>query len=230
MLVLRGEGKNFCAGADLGWMKQSVQLNAARNREETKRLSELFELLFRVPMPTIALCQGAIYGGAVGMTACCDIVVADEEATFCLSEIKWGLVPAVVFPYLNLRVARGVLTRLVLTTRPVAAAEAREAGLVQVVAKAADTKRVIDEELRRLLEGEPRAQRAFKRYQRQISCGTDTQWNRTRTVMARLLAETRSAGTAQLGLSAFLDHGPAPWTLQWPPGGADAPATSTASK
>jgi methylglutaconyl-CoA hydratase len=220
-VVFQGSGKNFCAGADLAWMKASAELKPAANRRQTAKLGGVFEALFRLPMPTIAVVQGAIYGGAVGLVAACDIALADEQARFCLSEVRWGLVPAVIYPYLRLRVAPGALLRFVLGAAPFSAAEALQAGLVQRVFSSARREAVLEEELQAIAEGEPGAQREFKRYARTAACGSPAQWSRSRAAMAQLLAKIRAGSAAQQGLQAFLKREPPPWKHPWPQGRAD---------
>ncbi|MBQ0755768.1 MAG: enoyl-CoA hydratase/isomerase family protein, partial [Amphritea sp.] len=99
VLVLRSRGKNFSAGADLAWMKRMAQNSHEENMVDAGRLARLMEVLNDHSKPTIALVQGAAYGGAVGLAACCDIVIAAESSGFCLSEVKIGLIPAVISPY-----------------------------------------------------------------------------------------------------------------------------------
>jgi len=99
-VILRGKGKHFSAGADLNWMKASAALTKSENEVDARKLAFLFESLYQLSVPTIAVVSGAAYGGAVGLTAACDFAIATTSAKFCLSEVKLGLLPAVILPYL----------------------------------------------------------------------------------------------------------------------------------
>ena len=99
VVVLASEGKNFSAGADLGWMKRMAEYDYAHNLRDAQLLAGMLKALHDLPQPTIARVQGAAFGGAVGLVSCCDMAVADEGASFCLSEAKIGLIPATISPY-----------------------------------------------------------------------------------------------------------------------------------
>ena len=98
-LLLRAEGKHFCAGADLNWMRNLAHADFEHNREDARVLARLMQTLDELPFPTVALIQGAAYGGALGLICACDLVLASDDARFCLSEVSLGLVPAVISPY-----------------------------------------------------------------------------------------------------------------------------------
>ncbi|HGY5997943.1 TPA: enoyl-CoA hydratase-related protein, partial [Aeromonas hydrophila] len=98
-LLLRAEGKHFCAGADLNWMRNLAHADFEHNREDARVLARLMQTLDELPFPTVALVQGAAYGGAMGLICACDLVLAADDARFCLSEVSLGLVPAVISPY-----------------------------------------------------------------------------------------------------------------------------------
>ncbi|GGP66553.1 gamma-carboxygeranoyl-CoA hydratase [Shewanella algicola] len=99
MLILRANGKNFSAGADLNWMRKQAQMDFEQNLTDAHQLAKLMHVLDKFPKPTIALVQGAAFGGALGLICCCDIAIANTRASFCLSEVKLGLIPAVISPY-----------------------------------------------------------------------------------------------------------------------------------
>ena len=99
VIVLRSTGKNFSAGADLNWMRSMAKKNYQENLDDAGELANLMKTIAQSPKPTMALVQGAAFGGAVGLVACCDIAVATQRASFCLSEVKIGLIPAVISPY-----------------------------------------------------------------------------------------------------------------------------------
>jgi methylglutaconyl-CoA hydratase len=132
-VVLAAEGKSFSAGADLNWMKRMASYTQAENRRDADALAELMRALNDCPKPTIARVQGAAFGGGVGLVACCDIAVAAETATFCLSEVKLGLIPAVISPYVLRAMGARAARRYFLTAEIFDAAEAHRLGLVHVV-------------------------------------------------------------------------------------------------
>ncbi|MBB1271117.1 enoyl-CoA hydratase-related protein [Shewanella sp. SR44-3] len=99
VLVLRANGKNFSAGADLNWMRKQAQMDFEQNLNDANELAKLMHLLDKFPKPSLALVQGAAFGGALGLICCCDIVISNSRASFCLSEVKLGLLPAVISPY-----------------------------------------------------------------------------------------------------------------------------------
>ncbi|MCW8884633.1 MAG: enoyl-CoA hydratase-related protein, partial [Motiliproteus sp.] len=132
-LVLRSNGKNFSAGADLNWMRRMAQNNHQENLQDASRLALLMKLLNDTPKPTLCLVQGAVYGGAVGLSACCDMVVACEESTFCLSETKIGLIPATISPYVVRAIGERQSRRYFLTAEPFSSRKAQEFGLVHEV-------------------------------------------------------------------------------------------------
>jgi methylglutaconyl-CoA hydratase len=209
-LILRGKGKHFSAGADLGWMKASAKLSFEDNRRDAEGLIELFESLATLPLPTIALVHGSAFGGAVGLTACCDIAIAAQSARFCLSEIRLGLMPAVIVPYLARRMRPGDLRRLALTARPFGADEALAAGLVQRVVGDDELEAAARAELELLLQGAPEAQTDLKiLLQRVVEEGL-----RQGPHTAEAIAKLRAGPTGQAGLSAFFDKKPAPWAVK----------------
>ncbi len=203
VLVLRSNGRNFSAGADLGWMKRMAQNSHQENLEDAGQLARLMEVLNNLSKPTIGLVQGAAYGGAVGLAACCDIVIATEQSQFCLSEVKIGLIPAVISPYVVRALGERLSRRYFLTAEPFSAKIAADAGLVHEVVPHAD---LLDEACKRFIEtlrrNSPQAMNAAKALifavsQKPIdpSVIDDT---------ARRIADIRVSEEGQEGLSAFL--------------------------
>jgi methylglutaconyl-CoA hydratase len=206
-LVLRGKGRHFSAGADLGWMKASAQLGYDDNIRDAKGLIDLFESLANLPMPTLAVVTGSAFGGAVGLTACCDVAIAAESARFCLSEIKLGIIPAVILPYLARKMAPGQLRRHALTGRIFDAREAERFGLVQRVAPDAELEAAVREEVNGVLAGAPTAQAAVKVLHQRIVRESLAQGPHT----AEAIAALRVAPAAQAGFAAFFAKQPVPW-------------------
>ncbi|MDP2559894.1 enoyl-CoA hydratase-related protein [Psychrobium sp. 1_MG-2023] len=130
VLILRSLGKNFSAGADLNWMRSMAKKNYQENLDDAGVLARLMQVIAQSPKPTIALVQGAAFGGAVGLVACCDIAVATNRASFCLSEVKIGLIPAVISPYVVAAIGRRQAQRYFLTAERFRAEQALQFGLV----------------------------------------------------------------------------------------------------
>jgi len=212
-VVIHGEGKHFSAGADLAWMKESAALDFMANVADAERLLHAFEAIATLSVPTLAVVHGAAYGGAVGLVAACDFAIALDSARFCLSEIKLGLIPAVITPYLARRIPHGELRRLALGARIFDGQEAREVHLVQRVVSADQRDQCIREELGALLQGARGAQSSFKRLLDTVVSENYAQGGYT----ARAIAAARTGAEGQAGLAAFFAKQPAPWTTQLPP-------------
>ena len=124
MLIVRANGKNFSAGADLNWMRKQAKMNVEQNLLDANELAKLMHVLDKFPKPTIALINGAAFGGALGLICCCDIAIANERASFCLSEVKLGLIPAVISPYVVRAMGNRQARRYMLTAERFSAAVA----------------------------------------------------------------------------------------------------------
>jgi methylglutaconyl-CoA hydratase len=133
VICIRGSGKHFCAGADLNWMKRAISFTCEENIEDAKNLAYLFERLHHSAKPTIAIVHGAAYGGAVGLVAACDIAIATPDAKFCFPEVKLGLVPALISPYVISAIGERQAKRYFLTGEVFDAKRAHEIGLIHEV-------------------------------------------------------------------------------------------------
>ena len=209
-LIITGRGKHFCAGADLAWMQESAKLSHQENLADAERLTNMFEAIANFPKPTIALVRGAAYGGAVGLVACCDIVIATTTSRFCLSEAKLGLIPAVIMPYLARRLAPGPLRRAALTSRIFEAQEAQTAGLVDVVVEERDLDDAIRTEITHVVQAGPIAQSAAKKLLDQVREQSGRQGDYT----AQAIASARTGSEGQAGLKAFFAKSPSPWVIK----------------
>ncbi len=209
-LVIRGKGKHFSAGADLQWMRAAAQLSYADNMSDAARLAAMFEALAQLKMPTLALVNGSAFGGAVGLIAACDIAIASSDAKFALSEVKLGLLPAVILPYLARRMQPASLRRLALTGRVFTAADALAHGLITRVVSADDLEYAGREELALILAGSPTAQAEFKQLSQRL---TQPDFVATKET-AEAIAKLRTSASGQAGLAAFFDKRPAPWTRE----------------
>ena len=161
-LILTGAGKSFSAGADLGWMKRMAGYSYEENLADAAGLAQLMHTLDRLPKPTIGLINGAAYGGGVGLVACCDIAIASERASFCLSEVKLGLIPAAISPYVVAAIGARQARRYFMTAEMISAARAREIGLVHEVVAPDEIETTLAAVLEAVFQGAPGAQAEAK--------------------------------------------------------------------
>ena len=209
VLVLTGRGKSFCAGADLGWMRASVALSDEANREDARALSETLRALDEFPLPTIARVQGAAIGGGAGLVACCDVAVAGDAARFAFSEVRLGLIPATISPFVVRAIGARESRRLFLTAARFDALEAYRVGLVHDVCSAASLDERVEAQVDALLAGGPVAQGAAKRLVADVAGRAVDDALREDAV--RRLAKVRAGDEAQEGLGAFLEGREPAW-------------------
>ena len=162
VVVLRGAGKHFSAGGDIAWMRRMAGYDYGHNMKDAEELAGMLQDLYRLPMPTVAVVQGAAFGGAVGLVSCCDMAVASERARFALSEVRIGLIPATIGPYVVRAIGERAASRYMLTGEAFTAVTALQLGLLSETCDEdeleARTAALVDE----LLMGGPQAQRAAK--------------------------------------------------------------------
>jgi len=208
VVILSGRGKSFCAGADLNWMREIVRYSYEQNLEESTALADFLHELYAFPKPTIARVAGAAIGGGVGFLAACDIVVADEAAQFGLSEVKIGLVPACIAPYVIRRTGEGRARRFFLTGERFDAARAATLGLVDAVAPAGRLDEETDAIASHLLSSGPDALAVCKDLLRRVP-GLD--FAEARRLTAETIARLRIGAEGQEGMAAFLEKRPPKW-------------------
>jgi methylglutaconyl-CoA hydratase len=202
-VVLAGEGRSFCAGADLEWMRRAAAYSPEQNFEDALALAELLGLLDTLPKPTIAAVQGAAYGGGAGLVACCDIAIASEQAVFAFSEVRLGLIPAAISPYVITAIGVRQARRYFLSGERFDAVEARRIGLVHEVVPADSLQKTIEVTAAELTRGGPKAIRAAKDLIRAVSRRLDDETLPAET--ARRIAEIRAGEEARQGIKAFLE-------------------------
>jgi methylglutaconyl-CoA hydratase len=210
VLVLAGRGKSFSAGADLNWMRRMAGYSEAENRRDADALAGLMAALDRFPKPTVARIHGAAYGGGVGLVACCDIAVAGDTATFCLSEARLGLIPAVISPYVVAAMGPRTARRYFLTAEVFDAAAALRLGLVHEVAAAEALDAAVETLVAKLLGCGPAAQAEGKTLVARVARGAvdDAMIADTAARIARI----RVSPEGREGISAFLDKRKPAWT------------------
>ncbi len=213
VVVLSAVGKSFSAGADLNWMKRMSAYSEEENFRDAMALGELMRSLHALPKPTIARVQGAAYGGGVGLVACCDITVGTHHAAFSLSEVKLGLIPAVISPYVIAAIGERAAHRYFLTAERFDAAEALRLGLLhELVASDDDMDKKIDELCDALMLGGPSAHRESKAL---IAAVSDRPIDDTVIAdTAKRIARVRASVEGKEGLSAFLEKRNSRWIVE----------------
>src|SRR5687768_2137081 len=200
-VLLAGDGPSFCAGADVEWMRGSIQLDFDANVADANALRGMLEAIDRCPAPVVARVQGHALGGGAGLVACADIAVADEEAVFAFSEVKLGIIPAVISPFALAKIGPSAARRYFVTGERFDAATALRIGLVHEVA--ADLDAAVGRVVAELRTAGPRATRHAKRLVLDRPDGPET---------ARRIAERRTSAEGQEGLRAFLERRRPSWT------------------
>lgn len=210
VLVLRGAGSHFSAGADLGWMQKAASLDETQNLADARQLAQLLWQLDRFPHPTLALVQGAAYGGALGLIACCDLVVAAADARFALSEVKLGLIPATISPYVLRAIGARQARRYMLTAEVMNAIVAERLGLIHLQAPPEQS---LDEAaaplIKAIKQNGPQALAAAKQLVRDF-CRRPIDEALIED-SARRLAALRVGAEAREGLDAFINKRPPTW-------------------
>ncbi|QIT55799.1 enoyl-CoA hydratase/isomerase family protein [Aquisalimonas sp. 2447] len=209
VVVLGGNGKSFSAGADLNWMQRMAGYTREQNEADALALAELMETLDGLGKPTIAKVHGAAFGGGVGLVACCDIAIASENATFCLSEVKLGLIPAAISPYVVKAMGEQHARRYFVTAERFGSAEAVRIGLVHEHVAAASLDARVEELLAQMRGNGPEAMAAAKDLARAVGRGPVNRAMIEDT--ARRIAIIRVGDEGQEGMSAFLEKRKPAW-------------------
>jgi methylglutaconyl-CoA hydratase len=209
VIVLAGDGKHFSAGADLQWMQRASEASQEWNLQDARKFAAMLARIESCPKPTVARVQGAALGGGVGLACACDIAVAADNASFSVSEAKFGILPAVIGPYVTNAVGKRHAMRLALTTARIGAHEALAIGLVQQVAPLAELDAAVDATLKELLAGSPNAQREIKLLFAQLEVGPITP--EVRELTAQTISRVRGTDEAKEGFAAFFGKRPANW-------------------
>ena len=210
VLILAGHGKSFCSGADLHYMKSMVNFSDAENIEDAGRLAAMLKRLHDFPKPIIAAVHGNVFAGATGLVACSDIVFASQNARFCISEVRLGLVPAVISPFVVARIGVHQARRFFLTAEVFDALTAKAAGLVHDVVNDDALMAHAHATALQLLNNAPGALSNTKSLLRQLV--PVPAHHDVTEFTCRLIARVRAGEEAQQGLQAFFDKRPAPWS------------------
>lgn len=210
-IVLAANGPAFCAGADLNWMRRMADYTRDENLADAGKLAEMLRVIYECPKPTIARVQGDVYAGGMGLVAACDMAVAVDTAGFCLSEVKLGLIPATISPYVIRAMGPRAAHRYFLTAERFGAAEALRIGFVHEMVAAEQLDAKVDELLKALTSASPNAVRACKKLvldvaQREINAGLIAA-----TVQG--IADIRASDEGKEGVQSFLNKRKPSWLL-----------------
>lgn len=209
VVVLGAHGKAFCAGADLNWMKAMAGYSWEENRADAQRLADMLWTLDQCPVPVVGRVQGDCYAGGMGLAAICDVLVAVEGATFCLSEARLGLLPATISPYVIRAMGAQAARRYMVTAERFSAAQAHMLGLVHELAMPETLDAKVDEIVTTLVNNGPAAARACKALVRDVAGQPITADLRAET--ARRIADVRASDEGREGLASFLNKRAPNW-------------------
>lgn len=208
-LLLRGRGKHFSAGADLAWMQASSTLSYRDNLFEAQQLGELMDRLHQFALPTLAVVQGAAFAGAMGLVACCDMAIGSDDALFSLSEVRLGLAPAVISPYVVQAIGQRAARRYALSADRFDAQRALALGLLAEVYPRAELDAAVQAWTQNLLLNSPTAMSACKSLLLDVGDGELSSELKART--ASTIASLRTSTEGQEGMQAFLQKRPPAW-------------------
>lgn len=208
-VVMAGSGPSFCAGADVAWMSQTVEYTRARNVEDALAASRMFAAIDAIPLPVIGRIHGAAIGGGAGLVAVCDVAIAEEQTTFGFTEVKLGIIPAVISPFVLSKIGASAARELFTTGRRFAALHAQEIGLVHTVVPAQDLEAATGAVLGECLAAGPEAVAAIKSLLMRIRGLAPEEAMLT---TAEALAARRVSAEGQEGLRAFLEKRKPRWS------------------
>lgn len=209
VVVLAGKGKSFCAGADLNWMRRVKDYSYEDNLKESLELAEMLYKIYTSPKPTIARVNGAAIGGGTGLVAVCDIAIAATKAKFSFSEVKLGLIPACISPYVIKKCGEGRCREFFLTGERLTAEKACSAGLVNAVVDLEDIDEFVDDLVSKLISSGPEAIKSCKELLRRVS---EMSTEQAKKYTAEVIAQLRISEEGQEGMNAFLEKRRPKWT------------------
>ncbi len=210
VIVLSGEGNTFCAGADINWMRASLELSKEENVADALRMSDMFRAIDCCSKPVVAKIHGAALGGGAGLVAVCDLAIAAADTIFGFTETKLGILPAVISPFVLAKIGTSHARALFLTGERFSAARALAIGLVHQSVAAEDLESAVDTVCKELLTASPAAIAAAKETIAKVS---QASYAATRDLTAEVIARQRTSAEGQEGLRAFLEHRKAKWIL-----------------
>jgi methylglutaconyl-CoA hydratase len=209
VIVLAANGPAFCAGADLNWMKKMAGYTHEENRADAMQLTTMLSTIYRCPKAVVAKVQGDCYAGGMGLVAACDVIVASEAANFCLSEVRLGLIPATISPYVIKAMGENAARRYFLTAERFSAREAQRIGFIHVLADAGTLDTVVADILKILVMNSPNAVREAKRLVQDVACQLLDE--RLIADTAKRIADIRSSEEGKEGVRSFLEKRKPGW-------------------
>ena len=209
-IVLSGAGKTFCGGADINWMRGSLDLTKEENFEDARAMSQMFRAIDRSPKPVVVRIQGAALGGGAGLVATCDIAIATNDALFGFTEVKLGILPAVISPFVLAKIGRSHARALALTGERFDAERALAIGLIHEVVPESELDAAVDRVVRELLTASPTGITATKALFARVA---QTPYDDTLDMTAEAISKQRTSAEGQDGLRAFLEKRKASWVL-----------------
>lgn len=207
-VLITGEGRSFCAGADLEWMRSMAQFTEAENLNDSQKLYEMFAAIKSCPVPVIVGVQGHAMGGALGLLAAADIVIADEKSEFCFSEAKLGLAPAVISAFVKDKISASAMNHLFLTARAFTAPVALSVGLIHEICESSNLSAVLQQTTEQICSNGPLAVRATKKLIRDIANLQGVELKKSTT---ELIAQLRVSPEGQEGIQSFLQRRDPAW-------------------
>lgn len=208
-LIIKGQGKHFCAGADLKWMKDSAQFSFEENKTDAKALSDLLLKIHHFSKPIIGCVHGAIYGGAIGLVACCDWVLACSSSQFCFSEVKLGLIPAIISPFILQKIGYSNTKAYFLSAAKMDASKALALGLCHQISSPETLATDLDTLVRSWCQNGPKALALAKQLVNDLNPMPMTASMVSSTIEA--IATVRTSEEGQEGLAAFFEKRPPKW-------------------
>jgi methylglutaconyl-CoA hydratase len=211
VVVLAGEGRSFCAGADIGYMRETADFSYEENLEDARRLAMMYWTIDECPKPLVARVQGAAMGGGAGLVAVADVAVADSETRFAFSEVRLGIAPATISPFVVRKVGASQARSLFVTGARFDAERAREIGLVHKVVSSDGLDEAVDVKVGELLQGGPVAQATMKALLRRLETMEPME---APGLTARVISELRTGEEGQEGLAAFIEKRAPRWRTE----------------
>ncbi len=208
-IVLAADGTAFCAGADLNWMRRMADYSRQENLADAGKLAEMLRVIYECPKPTVARVQGDVYAGGMGLVACCDVAVSVDSAGYCLSEVKLGLIPATISPYVIRAIGSRASHRYFLSAERFSAQEALRLGFVHEVVFADLLDAKVEEITQALVKNSPNAVKVCKKLLQDVAHAEISQPLIAKTVEG--IAEIRSSSEGREGVSAFLSKRKPSW-------------------
>jgi methylglutaconyl-CoA hydratase len=209
VVIIRGKGKSFCSGADLNFMKKIADFGHEENKKDGKKLTDLFGSIYHCPIPTIALVHGSAFGGANGLLASCDIVIAEENTSFAFSEVKLGIVPATISPFVIRRIGEYAAKEMMMTGRRFKGSEAEKIRLIDHSIKEDEIEEYLNKTIHEFISSAPGAVRQTKSL---INHVLNKNIDEVNDYTATKIAELRASMEGQEGMAAFLEKRKPKWT------------------